>query len=347
MANKLQGFKLHILLFTLSVLLASFTLNRVEIEIRNLTKTIFWHIGLKDVMFSYTIIDSSGIPLTYYRNQGYFRNPLFIARQAMVYYSKYETNKKDSKSYKHFFNCCKWLVNNIKISDSLGIYEYNFALNLYDVTPPWRCGLAQGIVLLPLVRASRLVDDPSYLNVCESILNAFFVEVKEGGITYKSANEGWWYEEYADEGSSMPRVLNGMISVVFALKDYYNHTGNKKALYLYNQGLVALEAAIHQYDKDGYSYYDMNGKIAAGWYHKMHISQLDSLYKISTVQTFKDYHDKWEEYYQNESSILQMIKHPQIKRIGVFLFFILMVFLSFEVLFFLTKFCIGILRAKK
>jgi hypothetical protein len=43
------------------------------------------------------------------------------------------------------------------------------------------------------------------------LLNSFFVEVKDGGVTYKTPTERWWYEGYAHIGSKEVRNINAMI----------------------------------------------------------------------------------------------------------------------------------------
>ncbi len=51
-------------------------------------------------------------------------------------------------------------------------------------------------------------------------MNSFYIDVKDGGVTEKSNDKGWWYEEYAGKGGKNPRVLNEMEYTLLGLYDY-------------------------------------------------------------------------------------------------------------------------------
>ena len=54
--------------------------------------------------------------------------------------------------------------------------------------------MAQAQAIQVLIRAYELTHELKYLNSAKKLLSSFFVEVEDGGVTYKTPNEGWWFE---------------------------------------------------------------------------------------------------------------------------------------------------------
>jgi len=94
-------------------------------------------------------------------------------------------------------NNAYWLVNNAVKHGNYSILDFKFPWPPYKLEPLWHSGMAQGLALKALIRAHEISGDKKFLNAAEMILNSFFVDVKDGGVTYKNPNYGWWYEEYA------------------------------------------------------------------------------------------------------------------------------------------------------
>ena len=163
------------------------------------------------------------------------------------------------------------------------------------MTPPWRSGMAQGLALQVMVRAHRHTDDQGYLETGRVLLRAFFAEVREGGVTYRSPEKGWWYEEYADEGGKESRVLNGMMYALLGIYEYYNYTEDADAKYLFDQGVLALKSNLADYDNHGYSFYDALGNTVTK-YHKVHVDLLSDLYDITGEELFESYSQRWGEH---------------------------------------------------
>jgi heparosan-N-sulfate-glucuronate 5-epimerase len=148
------------------------------------------------------------------------------------------------------------------------------------------------------------------------ILNSFYVEVKGGGVTYKTENDGWWFEEYADEGGYVSKVLNGHQFALLGIHDYFIYTKDSSAHYLFEQGLKALKKTLSKYDKgDGNSFYDVLGRPTTIKYHNVHIDLLDRLFKITSDSIYKSYSDKWREF--KHPSLMARLVSPPVKRIDM------------------------------
>ncbi len=104
----------------------------------------------------------------------------------------------------------------------------------------------------------------------------------------------WWYEEFAANDCIRSIVLNGMIFALLGIYEYYKYTNNDKARLLFEKGISSLKYNLHNYDSNGYSYYDIlrNPPLK---YHEIHVKQLAELYDITKDELFKTYHDRWKD----------------------------------------------------
>jgi heparosan-N-sulfate-glucuronate 5-epimerase len=244
-------------------------------------------------------LDSSGIPITDYGNVtgiyiGPQRNPITIAHKAIDYFNSFEKNK-DTNSKQLFLNTANWFVGNTLPHGNYSILEYKFPWPQYQLKAPWQSGMAQAQALGILARAYNITHEIKYLNTSKMLLNSFFVEVKDGGVTYKSPTNGWWYEEYAADNHDrvISRALNGMIFSVLGIYDYYKYTKDPEAKYLFDKGILALKNNLALYDNNGDSFYDILKTPANQNYHKTHVKLLQQLYDITGESTFEGYHDRW------------------------------------------------------
>jgi heparosan-N-sulfate-glucuronate 5-epimerase len=246
-------------------------------------------------------LDRSGVPIvTYgYMDETYIgpqRNPTTVSTTATDHYSIYKSNGNET-AREIFLNNSDWLVNNAVSYGNYSLLEYDFPW-LYNMKPPWQSGMGQALAMQALIKAHQESGKEKYLDTARMLLNSFFVEVKDGGFTYKTPNEGWWYEEYADIGGKEPRVLNGMMFALVGLYDYYLYTNDLDSKFLFDQGIRALKQNLPAYDdvSYSYSYYDSLKTTNPLSYHNIHIELLSKLYNITGEKTFEVYHDRWMNY---------------------------------------------------
>lgn len=259
-----------------------------------------------------TLINSS-VPVVDY---GYYKgiyigpqtNPITVSDRALGYYDKYKANIYDQDSRRSLVSTANWLVTNAVTHNNYSIYEYKFPWPTYNLIPPWHSGMAQGKALQALIKAHETTGDYKYLVTAKKILNSFFVEVSDGGVTYKIRGDGWWYDEYASRGSNYSRVLNGMMYALLGIFDYYRYTHDVNAKFIFDKGVTALKDNLYRYDDNGYSYYDLV-HTSAGVYHNIHIDLLGHLFDETREDVFKKYHDRWQNF-KEPYSIIQQIKHP-------------------------------------
>ncbi|MBU7017900.1 MAG: hypothetical protein HXS44_10350 [Theionarchaea archaeon] len=300
-------------LFLLALVASSFVCDLTEGVAKEI-KELYWPSQEKnDATY---VIDDTGVPLVDYGyidgvHIGVQRNPVTVEMKALLYYEAYEQGCEEDRQL--FLNCADWLVNNSKEYKGCAVFEYEFPWSYGGMTPPWRSGMAQGMALQVLIRAHDLTRDEKYLMCAEKSLALFFIDVEDGGVTRKHESNGWWYEEYADEGSMQTKVLNGMMFAVVGIYEYSRYTGDEDAQYLLDEGIKALKNELPYYDNKRYSSYDILGN-HSGQYHEVHIQLLERLHTITGEGIFKQYHERWESYEKSPYAI-QLILNPTKMRV--------------------------------
>jgi len=225
-------------------------------------------------------------------------------------------------------SCADWLIENANYSGNYAILDYSFPWPMYNMTPPWHSGMAQGLTLQTMILAHKITHDEKYLSYGDLVVKSFYVDVDDGGVTQKTINDGWWYEEYASTHGDNPRVLNGMMYALLGLYDYYAYTGNPDAKDLFDLGVLALEKEIALYDDDGYSYYDILGN-PAHKYHPIHIELSHKLYTLTGKEVFLYYSNKWETY-DRAYFVVRLLKEPSKLNLAILLFNGTVIFIGLE-----------------
>jgi hypothetical protein len=211
----------------------------------------------------------------------------------MEYYDRFHNG--DIKYRQYFLNCADWFVENgiLDEKNKIILLYYNFDWPYYGITKPWPSALAQAEALKVLARAYYLTADSKYQDCSDRMLSAFFVSAKEGGLTYKTEQYGWWYEEYVCQNELEPRPLNGMMLTTLGLYDYWLFTRNNQARFLFDQGVRSLKNRLPQYDRGPYAHYDALGTSSPASYYSLNIRSLGELYEITGEEVFQRYHNKW------------------------------------------------------
>lgn len=229
-------------------------------------------------------------------------NPVTISHRAIYYETEYQKGNESCKQL--FLNNANYLVNNAISHGNYTLWQYNFPWPLYKLPNPWISGMAQGEGIKVLTHAYNMTGDEKYLDAAQLTLNSFYIETKDGGVTYKDEN-GWWYEEYVTGTEVQPRVLNGMIYSLLGIYDYYELTGSQDAKFLFDQGIVSLKNNLYIYDAGNGTFYDALGCKAPISYHTIHVNQMLQLYEITKDPFFREYYEKFQgytQYYNNTTS---------------------------------------------
>jgi heparosan-N-sulfate-glucuronate 5-epimerase len=306
--------KKYLFILVISVIASSIIGNFTERKVRLLIEKIYGVVMGKPMVYDISQCDEKGIPYLIEGTIGRQRNPMTVCNKALFYHDKFIHG--DSNQLILFLNCANWLIENQTEQNDFSVLNYNYNWPVNKMVAPWRSGLANGVALQVLIKAHSITQNEKYLKTAKKFLNSFYVEVKNGGVTYKSESSGWWFEEYADEGGYISRVLNGHMFALVGIHEYFVYTNDSSANYLFQLGLKGLKENLSKYDKgDGNSFYDLLGRPTNIKYHNIHIDLLNQLFQITGDPIYKSYSDKWKAY--KHPSLITRLVAPPVKRIDV------------------------------
>ena len=177
---------------------------------------------------AFQVIGNETIPLVDYgyvngRYIGPQFNPVTVAQKIIrEYQSLNSSDDQYNETLSQIIIQSDWILGNAWDMKNYSILAYSFEFDPYDMHPPWFSSMAQGLSVQALAYTYMLTSDQKYLSGAKKLLQTFFIDVKQGGVTHKTPDSGWWYEEYASPTASKePRVLNGMMYTLIGLYEYH------------------------------------------------------------------------------------------------------------------------------
>jgi heparosan-N-sulfate-glucuronate 5-epimerase len=112
-----------------------------------------------------------------------------------------------------------------------------------------------------------------------------------------------WFEEYIL--SPPTHILNGFIWAAWGVYDYFLATGDSEARNLFASAVKTLGGNLDRYDLGFWSRYELSGTrlpmIASPFYHRLHVTQLRVMHKITGDDVFEKYAARWEKYSRSRS----------------------------------------------
>ena len=246
--------------------------------------------------------DDKGIPmLDYHGAVGLQYNPIAIAQYGLGNYNIYCRNGEKSRRSK-FLNIADWLVENLEETPyGTQVWYHHFDWEYRNkLKAPWHSALAQGQGISLLVRAHRETGDDGYMSTAAAAFRTFGIGigVGEGGVTYTD-NEGYlWFEETIVDPPT--HILNGFMWASWGVYDYFLHTGDREAGRLFNEAVRTLRDNLSQFDAGFWSLYEQSGTrmkmLASPFYHRLHVTQLLVMHRLTDEPVFKHFADKWNGY---------------------------------------------------
>ena len=270
------------------------------------------------------VYDKDGIPLnpTYIdvKDKKYVYFPITIGQVGLAVFHTYLKTKSESDK-KRFLKFVDWFYQNAEISDNLGVrWLTDVSLPQYKNPGPWQSAFAQGRGISILLRGYQLTDDKKYAEMAEKALIPFTKPVSEGGVT-SFTKWGPFYEEYTADVPTL--VFNGMVFSLCGVYDFARvFTENKLAKKIFDEGIQTLKNILPEYDLGHWSRYNL---CKADWYpeidsatigyQRLHITQLEMLYKLTSEVVFKEYAERFKEQ-DNLRNVLKMyrVKYNTLKK---------------------------------
>ena len=244
--------------------------------------------------------DSNGAFLSFdYSSKNWYVNAVDNCHQALAYFERF-LNTNSVEDLNNFIKITDAIIINAnKRQDGCLVLEY--PIKYYeDQKTPWISAMGQGQLLLILSRAYQETNDKKYLELCEMALKPFSLEIADGGVRMTDSQRGIFYEEYAFwEENKQHHTLNGMMSALMGIHDFWKVSGNDSAYQVFLTGLKTLKKNLHAYEFPFGTAYDLRHEHGerpnfSAHYHSVHVSHLRILHALSGDVFFLQKADEWD-----------------------------------------------------
>ena len=236
--------------------------------------------------------------IVFIREGNEYYHPVHIAQKILRFLDSYtQTNNPKYLDRAELF-VQKLIEVSFESKDAI-YFPYNFDFPLHRVEEekmiaPWYSGMAQGQALSAFVRLYKITEENEYLEASEKIARSF--------TYFKGENEPWtvyvdrtgylWIEEYPMEVPT--HALNGFIFGIYGLYDYYLIKKDIVSKQLLQASITTVHQYISEFRNEGdISFYCLKHKAQSAKYHRIHIHQLATLYKITGDDYFRTTSDNF------------------------------------------------------
>ena len=225
---------------------------------------------------------------------------LYIATDMSMAIIREFSNFVSSNDSSHLYIILKysdWLKKNVVIENNFASWPYPFKFTKYDLDYDWCGAWALGNILSAISRSIVVSEDSAFVKLADQIVRTFSTKIEDGGILFIDKDQNYWYEEYPTIPPS--HVLNGHITGLLGLYDYWRISDNPDAKTLFEKGIETVRANLDRFDSGYWSLYDVKYPYVGDYfYHKaVHLPQLRILFQITEDKFYLDYAEKWEEYF--------------------------------------------------
>ena len=247
--------------------------------------------------------DAGGIPmLNYHGDIGLQHNPIAVAQWGLGNYNLLrQTGGHEAR--RKFLLASEWLCQRLEQnSNGVSVWNHHFDWEYRQtLKAPWYSGLAQGQAISLLVRAHAETEDQKYLDCAAQSFRSFLQPIESGGVVFTDEQGNIWFEEYILPVPT--HILNGFIWAAWGVYDYFLATGSAEAVNLFAEAIKTLQANLDRYDLGFWSRYELSGTvlpmIASPFYHRLHVTQLRVMHRITSEEVFARYASRWESYAQS------------------------------------------------
>lgn len=242
-------------------------------------------------------LDENGVPFN--TRNGAFGVPAYqptsVAQYGLAQWNAYLRDRQPQR-LDAFMTQARWLATHAtRLTTGAVVWPIPFPSPPYGAMGPWLSALTQGNVVCVLVRAYRLTGDEQYLTLARAGVEAFKLDVLDGGVQTPVAADGLFFEEVATYPAS--RILNGFIISLFGLYDYVDLTGDADVQALINRSVATLHTILAGYDAGFWSRYDLlHKRLASRFYHSLHIILLRALARRTGCEHCLALAARWEAY---------------------------------------------------
>jgi hypothetical protein len=255
----------------------------------------------------------------------YMHNPTGVANYGLIRYNDLidNANRLDSKADSRVAidKQVRWLIKNRVDEKDMSFWHFNFPVPAHGCKPPWKSGMAQGLILSLLLRVYHLTKSEEVSELAERVAVSMKTPCSENGFLYINNRGDYWYQEYM---GNCGYVLNGFVYAMWGVYDYYLYSNDEECKMIFDRCITTLRNNLKQYDwRMGiakWSIYDLEDRNPVDlFYHKLHISLLKDLYIITKEKSLLTYANRWESYVNQPNMLLvSLTKHARAQVLELF-----------------------------
>jgi hypothetical protein len=249
--------------------------------------------------------DSDGVPLLDYHGKvGKQYNPIAVAQYALGNYNLARRTGEQRYSDRFRTNA-EWLLHHLDATPhGTYLWPHHFDFEYFrPLIAPWYSGLAQGQGLSVLLRAHVVTGRREYLEMARHVFRSLATAIPAGGVQYTDEEGCLWIEEYLVDPPT--HILNGFIWALWGIHDYHLLTGEQEAKTLFDRYTETIVSHLPQYDLGFWSLYELTPQriksIASPFYHRLHLVQLEIMYRLTGREAFAECGRRWRHYAERTS----------------------------------------------
>jgi hypothetical protein len=204
-----------------------------------------------------------------------WRQPSFQAEQALAFLAVYD-RLGDPDYLAGAERLARDLAAHAVRADGALHFPYEF--EWYGVEPPWYSGLAQAKALSLFSRLASRSSADEWHDAAGAVFASFLLPARgERWYTFVDERGSLWFEE-APDADQPGRILNGHISAVWSMYDYWMLTDSDQALEMLAGGLATVKDRWSEFRVTAdWSRYGLRDGGRSPTYHRAHIRQLRAL----------------------------------------------------------------------
>jgi hypothetical protein len=192
----------------------------------------------------------------------------------------------------NFIDNADWFLNNSNYEDYGDYYLVPYRYNWYyytDISGPWYGCEAQSKAMLVTAKEYKETGNSRYLDFSKKVFN---------GLNSPVLNQDGWLLGVGIDNKNA-KILNSQLFCVANLMTYYEYTGDKQAITLFDKGVDVIEKNINSLTTDCGTYYTLSkDNPVSHQKHPEYIKMLERLYLMTGSNTLKNTLDKWQHDYE-------------------------------------------------
>jgi heparosan-N-sulfate-glucuronate 5-epimerase len=201
----------------------------------------------------------------------------------------------DREATKGFYQVCDLIEKRAEPYGNELRWRYDVRIPKYRLEPPHYSALAQAQVASVFVRAYSLTADPRHAEVALAAIRPL-LDVRSDLVSVTA--DGPVPEESPSQPPS--HILNGWIYALWGLREVQLALGEPLAGDMLAASIACLRVKLPTYDVGWWTKYSLYphllADLAKPFYHRLHVDQLEILYRLTGFSDFRETADRWRQY---------------------------------------------------